>query len=104
MVILKNPRPVRLMDGDGRFDLKPGEEVEFETVPKDVMGLIKKGYLKEVGHQKPADKVRATTQEPDKGKVEKSDTTVGPPAVDKGKVVSSQKETAVKPKPKTKGK
>jgi len=48
MVKLKNPRPVRLMDHGGRFDLKPGDEIEFESVPKDLMGLIKKGYLKEV--------------------------------------------------------
>jgi len=48
MVKLKNPRPVRLMDHSGRFDLKPGEEIEFESVPKDLMGLVKKGYLKEV--------------------------------------------------------
>ncbi|MBC8552622.1 MAG: hypothetical protein H8D23_23580 [Candidatus Brocadiales bacterium] len=48
MVKLKNPRAVRLMDYSGRFDLKPGEEVEFESVPKDLVGLIKKGYLVKV--------------------------------------------------------
>lgn len=92
------------MDGEGRFDLKPGEEVEFEAVPKDVMGLIKKGYLKEVVHRQPIDKLEVTAQEPDKVKVEKSDTTPSLSAVDKGKVVSSQKENDVKPKPTTKSK
>jgi len=91
------------MDREGRFDLKPGDEIEFESVPKDIMGLVKKGYLKEVVRRQPIDKLGVTAQEPDKVKVEKSDTT-SLPAVDKGKTISSQKETDAKPKPKTKGK
>jgi len=104
MVKLKNPRPVRLMDREGRFDLKPGEEVEFEAVPKDMMGLIKKGYLKEVVQQQSIDKLRVTAQEPEKGKGEKVDTTTGLAALEKGKAVNNQKETDTKPKPTTKSK
>lgn len=92
------------MDRDGRFDLKPGEEVEFESVPKDVKGLIKKGYLKEVVPQQPVDKLEGTDKEPEKVKVEKSDSSSSLPAVEKGKAVSSQKENDVKPKPTTKSK
>jgi len=34
------------------------------------MGLVKKGYLKEVVHRQPIDKLGVTDQEPDKVKVE----------------------------------
>ncbi len=103
MVKLKNPRPVRLMDGEGRFDLKPGEEVEFESVPKDVMVLIKKGYLKEVVKRPPVKKPRASSHKQDKVKVENSDT-ASLSIPDKGKTARSQKETATEPKPQAKGK
>jgi len=48
MIKLKNHRPVRLIDSKGRFDLKPGETVSFSTIPKDLKGLVRKGYLLEV--------------------------------------------------------
>ena len=48
MIVLKNTRNVRLIDGDARFDLKPGETVSFPAVPNDLLLLVKKGILKEV--------------------------------------------------------
>ena len=48
MIKLKNHRPVRLIDSQGRFDLKPGETVSFSTIPKDLKGLVKNGFLLEV--------------------------------------------------------
>lgn len=48
MVKLKNTRKVRLIDGNGRFDLKPGDTVSFTEVPYDLKTLVSKGILKEI--------------------------------------------------------
>jgi len=48
MIVLKNTRNVRLIDGAARFDLLPGETVSFPAVPNDLLSLVKKGILKEV--------------------------------------------------------
>lgn len=36
---------MRLIDGKGRFNLKPGEIVEFKSVPADLTPLIEKEIL-----------------------------------------------------------
>jgi len=52
MVRLKNPRETRLIDGQGRFDLRPGETVTMSSIPKDVTDLIHRGYLIVLGEKK----------------------------------------------------
>jgi len=91
MIKLKNHRPVRLIDNQGRFDLKPGETVSFSSVPKDLKGLVDKGILMEV-------KSKQKVEKPDASKTENS------PAEEKAESDSSQKEKEVTPSKRNKGK
>jgi len=53
------------MDGNGRFDLKPGETVALPALPKDILDLIGRGYLVEVS-KKPA-KIAENKKQPSNG-------------------------------------
>jgi len=66
MIKLKNHRPVRLIDNQGRFDLKPGETVSFSSIPNDIKGLVKNGFLLEV-------KSKQKTSSPETNQVEIND-------------------------------
>lgn len=77
MVKLKNTRKVRLIDGKGRFDLKPGDTVSFTEVPKDLKNLVSKGFLKEI---KPKPK-----PEKEKRQVEPQNSKVGGDTLNKAK-------------------
>lgn len=91
MVVLKNPRKVRLMDANGRFDLKAGETVTFPSVPKDLKGLVDKGILMEVKSKQKVEKLDASKTE-------------NLPAEEKAESDSSQKEKEVTPSKRTQGK
>jgi len=55
-----------LIDNQGRFDLKPGETVSFSSIPNDIKGLVKNGFLLEV-------KSKQKTSSPETNQVEIND-------------------------------
>jgi hypothetical protein len=40
------------MDSQGRFNLLPGETMTLNPIPKDIQGLIKRGFLVELKDRK----------------------------------------------------